>query len=128
MGTARSQTPESYVAGSQPISIAPIPLDDGSTLFFTVDNISGADFIFFADPQGKVHSPVLQSLGRSPASIVAADLNGDKSPDLVVSDNEAGSIYVKLWNGTGFGNAMTYAVGTAADGARGSGFESRRQE
>ena len=110
-GNGTFQAPESYVAGSQPISIAPIPLNDGSTLFFTVDNISGADFIFFADPQGKVHSPLLQSVGRSPASIVAADLNGDKSPDLVVGDSEAGSIYVKLWNGSGFGNTATYQAG-----------------
>jgi uncharacterized protein (TIGR03437 family) len=111
-GNGTFQTPESYVAGSQPISIAPIPLDDGSTLLLTIDNISGATFIFFADPQGKVHSPLLQSQGRNPTSIAAADLNGDKSPDLVVSDYEAGSISVKLSNGNGFGNAVPYPAGT----------------
>jgi uncharacterized protein (TIGR03437 family) len=112
-GDGTFQPPAEYVIGAQPNSIAPAPLAGGNTLLATADNASASMFYSYVGPDGTVYLPKIQNIGSGPTSIAAADLNGDGQPDLVITDAEAGNIYVKLATGSGnFGNPVTYALGS----------------
>lgn len=58
-------------------------------------------------------TPVSYPAGSSPRPVLAADLDGDLDPDLVVGNWNDSDISIRLNNGTGsFGNAVDHAVGT----------------
>ncbi|HVK16612.1 MAG TPA: FG-GAP-like repeat-containing protein [Fimbriiglobus sp.] len=58
--------------------------------------------------------PVDYAVGRSPRSVVAADWNGDRLPDLAVANAGANSVSAFLGNGDGtLRSASTVAVGTS---------------
>ncbi len=112
-GDGTFQPAAEYVMAAQPVSIAPVPFPNGVTALWTTDNISGSDFIFFVPPDGTIPNPQLQFIGKGPVSVAAADLNGDRQPDLAIADPESGNIYVKLATGNGqFGNAIAYPLGS----------------
>ncbi|MFL5822948.1 MAG: FG-GAP repeat domain-containing protein [Solirubrobacteraceae bacterium] len=59
-------------------------------------------------------SPI--AVGRDPSAIAVADLNGDQSPDLAVTNLGSGSVSILLSNGTGgFTNAPSSPLGNAGD-------------
>ena len=67
----------------------------------------------FIESDGTVDNPQLLPVGVGPASIAAADLNGDQKADLVITDAEAGNIYVEIATGGGlFASPVTYSLGT----------------
>src|SRR5271165_891718 len=100
-----------YVMAAQPVSIAILPLGDGNTLLSTSDNIGNGLFNFFVAGDGTVVIPQIQNIGLSPTSIAAADLNGDRQPDLVITDAETGNIYVELATGAGlFATPVKYSL------------------
>jgi len=110
-GDGTFQTANQYVVAAQPVSIAPLPLRDGNTALLTADNASSNEFTIFVSSTGVVISPQLHPLGKAPASIAAADLNGDHRPDLVISDPPAGKIYVVLTPASGpYPNPVTYSL------------------
>ncbi len=110
-GTFQGST--EYLMSAQPVSIAPIPRADGNTWLTTVDTISPALFSWVVGRDGTVYIPAIQSLGTGPTWIATPDLNGDQKPDLVISDPEAGNIYVELATGGGqFGPPATYPLGS----------------
>ncbi|HYW47743.1 MAG TPA: VCBS repeat-containing protein [Bryobacteraceae bacterium] len=112
-GDGTFQAATQYVVAAQPVSIAPLPLGDGSTALLTTDNASSNEFTMFVTSAGVVVSPHLHSLGRSPYAIAAADLNGDHHPDLVISDPAGGKIYVVLTPTSGpYPNPVTYSLGS----------------
>ena len=112
-GDGTFQPATEYIVSAQPVSIAAIPQQNGGTLLLTTDNASSGLFYSYVDNDGTVHVPKLQPIGSGPTSIAAADLNGDGHPDLVITDAEAGNIYVKLGTGSGnFASPVTYALGT----------------
>jgi FG-GAP-like repeat/Bacterial Ig-like domain (group 3)/Divergent InlB B-repeat domain/FG-GAP repeat len=112
-GNGTFQPATEYVMAAQPVSIAVLPLGDGSTLLFTSDNLSSGRFNFFVTSDGTVGIPQIQNIGLGPTSIAAADLNGDHQPDLVITDAEAGNIYVELATGGGFfATPVKYSLGS----------------
>jgi uncharacterized protein (TIGR03437 family) len=111
-GDGTFQASREYVIAAQPISIAVIPLEDGNTWLLTSDIASGETFNTYVKSNGAVVSPQLHTIGQNPAAIAAGDLNGDSSPDLVITDSEAGAIYVALWNQNQFGTPVTYSSGS----------------
>ncbi len=112
-GDGTFQAAAEYVMSAQPASIAPVPFPNGVTALWTTDNVSASDFIFFVPPDGTIPNPQLQFIGKGPAFVAAADLNGDRQPDLAIADPESGNIYVKLATGKGqFGNPVAYSLGS----------------
>jgi hypothetical protein len=54
--------------------------------------------------------------GAGPYSLVVADLNGDRKPDLVVANSDSNTVSVLLGNGDGtFQAAISYASGGSSD-------------
>ena len=112
-GDGTFQAATQYVVAPQPGSIAPLPLGDGNTALLTVDNVSSTQFISFVPSNGMILSPQLLTVGIGPASIAAGDLNGDNRPDLVITDPQAGDIYVLPTGAYGQpGNPVTYSLGS----------------
>jgi uncharacterized protein (TIGR03437 family) len=111
-GDGTFQSPAQYLAAAQPTSVAALPLGDGNTALFFSDAISSNVMLGFAESDGTVDIPPLQSIGQSTAAIVTGDLNGDGQPDLVISDPLAGSVYVLLATGKGvFSAPASYSAG-----------------
>jgi hypothetical protein len=101
-----------YLAAAQPLSIGILPLDDGNTALATADNAASGLFLHFVNSDGTVQSPELQMIGARLPAVTAADLNGDHQPDLVMTDADAGQIYVKLATGmTQFACPVAYPAG-----------------
>ena len=112
-GDGTFQPSTEYLAASQPVSIQPIPLQDGNTMLLIPDTLSTEVVALFVTSDGTVMSPLLHTTGQLPAAIATADLNGDSKPDLVITDSEAGNLIVKLGTGGGvFAAAVTYPLGS----------------
>jgi uncharacterized protein (TIGR03437 family) len=111
-GDGTFQAGKEYLIGAHPTSIAILPLQDGSTSLFAADNAGSDLFLAFVSSDGVVHSPELQTIGSGPFALAAADLNGDKKPDLVLADTAAGKLYVELSRGKStFANPVSYSAG-----------------
>jgi hypothetical protein len=112
-GDGTFQPSKEYVSAAQTVVTAPIPLTDGTTSIFSPDAASNSLMLSFIETDGTVDNPQLLTVGVGPASIAAADLNGDQKADLVITDAEAGKIYVELATGAGlFASPVTYSLGT----------------
>jgi uncharacterized protein (TIGR03437 family) len=111
-GDGTFQPGKEYLAAAQPVSIGILPLGDGNTALTTADNAADGLFLYFVNSDGTVQSPELQMIGSRLSAVAAADLNGDRQPDLVMTDTDAGQIYVKLASGkTKFATAAAYPAG-----------------
>ena len=112
-GDGTFQPSNEYLSAAQAIVTAPVPLADGTTSILSPDGASNGLMLSFIESDGTVNSPQLLTLGVGPASIAAADLDGDQKPDLVIADAEAGKIYVEIATGAGlFASPVTYSLGT----------------
>ena len=111
-GDGTFQTAQSYVAGAQPVNVGVSSLPNGTTALFTVDNVTNNMIVNFAAGNGQIDSPALQTIGKQPGAVTAADLNGDGKPDIVWTDSSAGALYVLLNSGAGLAPPVTYSVGS----------------
>jgi uncharacterized protein (TIGR03437 family) len=110
-GDGTFQRPTLYLAAAQPTAVAIVPLGDGNTALLLSDANDNI-VLGFAESNGTVDIPPLQTIGQSTAAIVTGDVNGDGQPDLVISDPVAGSVYVLPASGKGaFGSPTTYSAG-----------------
>ncbi|HYW44248.1 MAG TPA: VCBS repeat-containing protein [Bryobacteraceae bacterium] len=113
-GDGTFQQPAAYAVSNSPSSIAVAPLQDGNTLLITADNVTGDDLFIIVSPQGSVGAPPFNFAGTTPAGIVAADLNNDGQPDVVIPDVLTGSVWVMLsQGGTQFGAPQQFPIAAA---------------
>jgi hypothetical protein len=63
---------------------------------------AGTANLFLGNGDGTFGSPSSFAVGTSPSSVLAADLNHDKAPDLMVTNSADNTISVLLNNGTDF--------------------------
>ncbi len=111
-GDGTFQPGKEYLAATQPLSIGILPLGDGNTSLITADNAGSGLFLFFVNNDGTVQSPELQMIGSRPSAVATADLNGDRQPDIVITDADAGTVTVKLASGKArFSNPTVYPAG-----------------
>jgi hypothetical protein len=107
-GTFQAAIP--YVTGNSPQSIGVVPLDDGNTVLFTADSITGNTWFTAVSPDGTINLPRLNSVGGSPGGIAVADLNGDGQPDVVVAGAHDDVDVLLSQNGQ-FGVPTGYSLG-----------------
>jgi hypothetical protein len=104
-GDGSFQAPVEYVAGADPGYFALLPTTNGA-LLVTSDEISGQQVLTRISPTGVAAAPQVYALPPSPGiypiGIAAADLNGDRLPDIVTAD---GFISVQLRDPSGGFNA-----------------------
>jgi len=123
-GNGTFQSNVDYPCGSFPLSITVSDFNRDAVLDLAVANGFGSTSIsvLLGNSNGTFQTAVSYAAGpANPAKIVAADLNGDGNPDLIVgSANTTGvkaSVHVLLGNGNGtFGGPENYTI-TAFVGA-----------
>ena len=110
-GDGTFQPPAAYVSAAQPQSAAILPLNDGTTAVLTSDSISGAVLVTVANADGTVNAPPIQALGNSPSAVAVADLNGDRKPDVIVTDQGGNQVFVMVNSGNyAFAAPVSYAL------------------
>ncbi len=108
--------PSTFAAHLAPISIAVADFNGDGNLDIATANRSSNDIsVLFGNGNGTFAKAVNYSAGTGgpdPTSIVAADVNGDGKPDLIVADIGTKSVSVFINTGTGtFHAAVVYKVG-----------------
>jgi hypothetical protein len=115
-------TTRSFPVGSSPGAPAATDLNGDNLPDLVVAN-SGAHTIsvLLNEPgsPGTFADAVDYTVGNAPIAVTLADLNGDHHPDIVVTNNQSGSVSVLLNNagtpGT-FADATSFSVGTSPNG------------
>jgi hypothetical protein len=110
--------PSTFATHLAPISIAVADFNGDGNLDIAVANRSSNDIsVLLGKGNGTFATEVKYSAGTGgpdPDSIVAADVNGDGKPDLIVADLGTKSISVFINTGTGtFNPAVIYKVGNS---------------
>jgi hypothetical protein len=105
----------SYVLGAVSVSVAVADFDGDGHLDVAVTNRGfnnpGSVMTFFGDGHGKLRGRKIYKMAGSPFGIAAADLNGDRHPDLAVTRFSTGSVAVLINDGTGrFKKPVTYSA------------------
>jgi uncharacterized repeat protein (TIGR02543 family) len=95
-GDGTFQPATNYVTGGDPDSLAVIPLDDGTFALLTLDIVSGEMIVSSTSSGGTLLMPPIYTIGGMPAAIAAADLNGDRIPDVVFYDSASSAVNVML--------------------------------
>ncbi len=84
--------------------------------YATIRDLSGNPLQSSSASAGTFASQQVLSAGSAPACIVAADLNGDAKPDLIIGNDTAATVTVLLNNSNGtFAAPRTFAVGANPD-------------
>jgi len=110
--------PSTFGTHLAPISIAVADFNGDGNLDIAVANRSSNDIsVLLGKGNGTFAKAVNYSAGTGgpdPVSIVAADVNGDGKPDLIVADLGTKSVSVFINTGTGtFNPAVVYTVGNS---------------
>jgi len=84
-GDGTFQPPAYYAAGNSAGSVAVLPLDDGTSILVTSDQVSGRLWLNTVSAAGAIGAPPLDMVGGMPTGVAVADLNGDGQPDAVVA-------------------------------------------
>ena len=95
-GDGTFQAAANYVTGSQPGSVTPIPLQDGTFVLLTLDQNSGEMIVSSGNTDGTLNMPPLYSLDLAGTAVAAADLNGDHIPDMIYYVGRTGEVGVML--------------------------------
>ncbi len=106
-GDGTFQTPSQYVVGSNIKDFGLAIASDG-VLLFSLDELAGGMLATSIPSTGIAAAPVLYSLPAAPTGVATADLNGDKSPDIVVA-NGGISVLLRTPNG-GFKTPVNYPL------------------
>jgi len=111
-GDGTFQSPVSYDAGAQPISVAVGDFNGDGKLDLVVANNSSSNVsVLLGNGDGTFKAPVNYSVPGDAVSVAVGDFNGDGIPDLVVADN---NISLLLGNGDGtFRAAVNYPAGSS---------------
>ncbi|CAF1312794.1 unnamed protein product [Didymodactylos carnosus] len=117
-GTFTAQTTYSTGSGSNPVSVVAIDVNGDSKPDIIVAN-TGADNIgvLLNTGNGTFTAQTTYSTGSSsnPLSVVAADINGDGKPDIIVANGDASNVGVLLNTGNGtFTAQTTYSTGSGS--------------
>ncbi|HTS36328.1 MAG TPA: FG-GAP-like repeat-containing protein [Candidatus Solibacter sp.] len=109
--------PSTFGAHLAPDSVVVADFNGDGFLDIAIANRSSNDIsVLLGKGNGTFNTQVKYAAGTGgpdPASIAAADLNGDGKPDLVVADSGTNKVSVLLNTGTGtFNAAVQYTVGT----------------
>jgi FG-GAP-like repeat len=116
-GTGSFHVGGSYRLGVEPTSVAIADFNGDGNLDVAVANSnhfkkSGSVMVFTGNGKGKLVKTATYVVAGSPWSIAARDLNGDKFPDLAVTQETAGSVAVLLNDGDGkFQAPVSYSAG-----------------
>jgi hypothetical protein len=110
--------PSTFATHLAPISVAVADFNGDGNLDIAVANRSSNDIsVLLGKGNGTFATEVKYSAGTGgpdPDSIVAADVNGDGKPDLIVADLGTHSVSVFINTGTGtFNAAVVYSVGNS---------------
>ena len=114
-GTFRKST--TYLVGVEPISVAMADFNGDGNLDVAVansnqDGKAGNVMVLLGNGRGNLGKPKVYNVTGAPWSIAARDLNGDKFPDLAVTQETGGSVAVLLNDGTGkFLPPVSYSTG-----------------
>jgi uncharacterized protein (TIGR03437 family) len=100
-GDGTFQTPQRYASSAYSNSFGIVPLGDGNTAIFTVDNISTLMDVFFVASNGTVMSAPIQTVGQDLVAAAAGDVNGDHQADIALADAGTNTLYVLLNRGSG---------------------------
>jgi hypothetical protein len=120
-GNGTFQTPKPYAEGSSyasDVTVADLR-GVGKLDVVTMDSTNGV-YVLLGNGDGTFQTAAnVFTLPSSdvPGGMAVADINGDGKPDLVVSDETAGQLYVSLGNGDGtFQAPASYPTGTTPVG------------
>ena len=117
-GDGTFQAPAVYTAGNNPASITAIPFTNGTTALMMPDGITGAVWLTTVAADGTTKAPRLNAASGQLSGIAAADLNGDRRPDIVATTSFGRSpVEVMLSQGSQFAAPVAYSLGGSAEGA-----------
>ena len=110
-----------FTVGTYPLSVAAVDINgNGKIALVSANEYDGTLTVFTNDGSGgfgynatlNVGSSILNAGG--PASVVAADINGDHKPDLICANSIDNTLIVLTNNGSGgFGSNATLVVGSS---------------
>ena len=105
-GNGHFRNSTNYSVGIQPYSVAVGDFDANGNLDVAVadsnqNNKRGDVRVFMGTGKGTLKAPTIYPVKGAPFGIAARDLNGDKFPDLAVTQETAGSVAILLNDGTG---------------------------
>ncbi len=106
-GDGTFQTPVNYGATAYTNSFGILPLDDGTFLVVTYDNNSSQLVAAYCPGDGTLNLPQLTA-APSAQAMVAADVNGDQIPDLILAARN--SLDVMLVNNSGIQSPVAYPL------------------
>jgi hypothetical protein len=115
-GAGHFKRSASYRTGVAPSSVATADFNGDGHLDLAVTNNGGQSgkgsvMVFVGTGKGTFRKPVTYKIADAPWGIAAGDLNGDRSPDLAVT-NIGGYVSILLNNGTGkFAKPVSYDAG-----------------
>jgi uncharacterized protein (TIGR03437 family) len=110
-GGGAFQAPQKYFSTAYGSSLGIVPVADGTTAIFAPDNANGLMDVYFASSTGVLVSPAVQTVGKSPAAVAEGDVNGDKLPDIALTDSESNNLYLEVSKGKGvFASPVAYAL------------------
>jgi hypothetical protein len=107
-----------FTVGTYPVSVAAVDVNgDGKIALISANENDGTLTVFTNDGRGgfgyNATLNVGSGPGSGPASVVAANINGDDKPDLVCANSGDGTLTVLTNNGSGgFGSNATLVVGS----------------
>ena len=113
-GDGTFQSPVSYSAGAQPISLAAEDLSgDGKMDLVEANNSSSNVSVLLGNGDGTFQAAVNYGVSSDAVSVALGDFNGDARPDLAVADLYSNEVSLLLGNGDGtFQPAVNYPVGS----------------
>jgi uncharacterized protein (TIGR03437 family) len=100
-GNGKFQAAQNYLSAVQSESIGIVPIDDGSLAVFAADGLAGGFYIILSSGDGTLSAPRIYQAGGNATAVVAADVNGDRVPDVIMTSDAAGDARVMLSDGKG---------------------------
>ncbi|HEY4762217.1 MAG TPA: FG-GAP-like repeat-containing protein [Candidatus Acidoferrales bacterium] len=105
---------ESQIASDVVAAVADVDGDGNADIILAPDPNAGANFgplaIFFGNGDGTFQAPIFVPVSHRYSQVVVADLNGDKKPDLAMTDGGSVAVLMNQGNRT-FAGEVDYVAG-----------------